>query len=132
MLRRAQVSAGEDGLDMLDARVIVTRPGGSFRFGSGKLLLAAFVLAQCLDIVSTHVGLAHGAVEVNPLGSRILAHFGEPGLYAFKSVAVLAMVLAITTVRPRGRSVRKTLALLTCLVSVVVLLNLLNVAVNVL
>mgnify|MGYP001453254437 CR=1 FL=1 len=117
---------------MSSARAIVTQRESSFRFGSGKLIIATFILAQCLDILSTHLGLSHGAVEVNPLGSRILAHFGEPGLYLFKSIAVAAMVVAVATVRPRGGRVRKTIVLLTCLVAVVVFLNLLNVAVNVL
>ena len=117
---------------MLSTRAIVTKHRRPFRLGSGEALLLAFLLAQSLDILSTHVGLAHGAVEVNPVGSRILAHFGEPGLYAFKTMAVSAMVLAIVRVGSRGRGVRRTLVALTVLVSAVVLLNVLNVALNVL
>lgn len=122
------MGAGKGHLDMVSTRAIVTKSWRPFRLGSGEALLLAFVLAQALDIWSTHVGLAHGAVEVNPVGSRILASFGEPGLYTFKTIAVSAMVLAVARAKSQGRGVRRTLVALTALVSAVVLLNVLNVA----
>lgn len=57
-----------------------------------RLTIAALaLLLQLLDGVSTHLGLAAGAQEVNVVPAYLLATYGEPVLYAVKALAVLVM-----------------------------------------
>jgi hypothetical protein len=57
-----------------------------------RLAIAALaLLLQGLDVVSTHLGLAAGAQEVNIVPAYLLHNYGEAALYAVKALAVLVM-----------------------------------------
>ena len=54
-------------------------------------IAALALLLQGLDVLSTHLGLAAGAQEVNLLPAWLLHTYGEATLYAVKALAVLVM-----------------------------------------
>ena len=54
-------------------------------------IAALALLLQALDVLSTHLGLAAGAQEVNLLPAWLLHTYGEAALYAVKLLAVLVM-----------------------------------------
>jgi hypothetical protein len=57
-----------------------------------KLLAAVmFIALSLLDIVTTHIALAHGAREANQLAVML----GEPGIVALK-IAVVAVVAVVS------------------------------------
>lgn len=51
------------------------------------------ILANCLDLLSTMVGLRAGAEEANPLVNLILESHGIPGLVAFKVAGTIVLLL---------------------------------------
>jgi hypothetical protein len=61
---------------------------------------------QILDLLTTLGGLAHGAVEANPLGRLVLLHGGPAGLVQAKlaaTVLVLGWIPAFALTRPGQR-----------------------------
>lgn len=76
----------------------------------GRLFLALIAL-NLLDVVTTQVGLAHGAVERNPL--MVGAVETVVGALAAK-VACLLLALAIVVTAPRSRLVDAGLAFCVC------------------
>ena len=65
-----------------------------------RLAIAALaLLLQCLDVVSTHLGLAAGAQEANLLPAWLLHTYGEAALYVLKLLGVLVMAAILWRLR---------------------------------
>jgi hypothetical protein len=65
--------------------------------GKRAIILAGFLVAQCLDIVTTHIGLSEGRQEFNGMAAWIISHDGELAVYAVKAVLVLGLVALLLT-----------------------------------
>jgi hypothetical protein len=83
--------------------------------------LVAFALVNALDIATTHVALAAGLAEGNPLAAGLMQH-GEPVVYAAK-VALCALVAAVVIALPRYPRLWYSLAISSTLLAFVVALN---------
>ncbi len=88
-----------------------------------RAMVAAFIVLNLADIVSTAVGLRRGFVEANYLPALVFERFGEIGIYGLKwavSCLFLAVVLRLTRQWPR---IWYALHTSTAIVAIVVLSN---------
>jgi uncharacterized protein DUF5658 len=60
--------------------------------GKRAVILIGFCLAQILDVITTHIGLASGRRELNGIAAWIIAHNGELAVYAVKLTLVAGLV----------------------------------------
>ena len=67
---------------------------------------SCLVFLQMLDVFTTMLGLAHGAVEANPLGRLVLAA-GPWGLLGIKLLATAGMILVAAWTHRRGVAGRR-------------------------
>jgi len=56
------------------------------------IILSCFCVAQILDVVTTHIGLATGRRELNGIAAWIIANDGELAVYAIKLTLVGGLV----------------------------------------
>lgn len=61
----------------------------------GRFGLSLFIVLNLLDILTTHVGLAAGIPEGNPVPAFILASAGEPAMYAAKLAVCAVIILSV-------------------------------------
>jgi len=69
------------------------------------LILTAFVTAQFLDIVTTHLGLVGGREELNGFASYLILNHGEAFVYAAKLSLVGALLGLLALIGPRRPSI---------------------------
>ncbi len=94
---------------------------------SHTLSLVMLALLEAADVLTTHLGLAAGLPEANPLPAFVLAHAGEAGLYGVKILAVLLFVLALSRLAQRRQTnAWRALTVLNVLMLGVVLSNLVH------
>ena len=60
--------------------------------GKRAVILVAFSVAQVLDVVTTHIGLASGRRELNGIAAWIITNNGELAVYAVKLTLVAGLV----------------------------------------
>lgn len=74
------------------ARRVRLRANKDVSAGKRAVILMGFCLAQILDVVTTHIGLASGRRELNGIAAWIIAHNGELAVYAVKLTLVAGLV----------------------------------------
>jgi hypothetical protein len=91
--------------------------------------LAAYVVFNTGDLVTTDIGLRSGLHEGNPLMRSLLSQHGFIALVAYKLVVVVAVVVGLSALHRRHpRMAAVTLAICNVLVGLAVLLNIVQYA----
>ncbi len=70
-----------------------------------SVILIAFITAQVLDIVTTHIGLVGGREELNGFASYLIVNHGEAFVYAVKLTLVGVLLGLLMLLGPRRPSV---------------------------
>jgi hypothetical protein len=74
------------------ARRVRAKANRNVSAGRRAVILIGFCLAQILDVVTTHIGLASGRRELNGIAAWIIGHNGELAVYAVKLTLVAGLV----------------------------------------
>ena len=65
------------------------------------IILSTFIVAQLLDMLTTHLGLGMGRQELNGAAAWIIAQQGEWAVYLLKGVLVAGLVALLLLVGKR-------------------------------
>ena len=82
-----------------------------------------FVLLSLSDVVTTHLALRAGLVEVNWIPATLLATGGEPAMYLFKAVATLAVIATVVALGPHFRRLGVGLKAINLMLGLIVISN---------
>jgi len=94
------------------------------------ILIAAWLVLQTLDAVTTAIGLRAGLVEGNGIAAGLLARYGELGAYGFKALITFAVIGGILLLQRRYARIWLGLKIISVYMCLVVALNMISIAVQ--
>ena len=86
---------------------------------NSTILFLTIIILNVLDAVTTHIGIANGGQELNPIMNWFIQNFGTPGIVGFKFIVLSFLGVMIN----RNFVSDNTLKVMIFLFSVVVLNN---------
>lgn len=92
------------------------------------ILIAAWLVLQTLDVVTTAIGLRIGLVEANALAAGLLARYGELAVYSLKALVTFAVIGIILLLQHRYARIWLGLKIVSVYMCLVVALNIISIA----